>query len=53
VGAGTKDTVAHLHDLAALGIEHVLLAPRGPWDDATLDALISILPDLHAIAPAA
>jgi F420-dependent oxidoreductase-like protein len=53
VGAGAKDTVAHLHDLAALGIEHVLLAPRGPWDDATLDALISILPDLHAIEPAA
>jgi F420-dependent oxidoreductase-like protein len=43
--------LAHLRDLAALGIDHVLLAPPGPWDDATMDALISIVPEIQAIEP--
>lgn len=39
----------HLRALAAIGIDHVLLGPRGPWDDATLEAVASILPEVHAI----
>ncbi len=50
--ADSKATLAHLHDLATLGIGHVLLSPPRTWDDAGLDALISILPDIHAIEPA-
>jgi hypothetical protein len=30
-----------------------LVAPRHPWDDATLEALASILADVHAIEPRA
>ena len=41
--------LAHLADLAALGIDHVLLSPRGPWRQATLDALVSAVPDIHAL----
>ncbi len=49
--AGLRDLLAHLRDLAALGIDTALVAPRHPWDDATLEALASILPDVHAIEP--
>ena len=41
--------LAHLADLAALGIDHVLLSPPGPWSPATLDALVSAVPDIHAL----
>ncbi len=43
----------HLRELAALGIGHVLLSPRQPWDEAILDAVASIVPDVHAIEAAA
>jgi alkanesulfonate monooxygenase SsuD/methylene tetrahydromethanopterin reductase-like flavin-dependent oxidoreductase (luciferase family) len=49
--AGLGDLLAHLRELAALGIGTVLVAPRHPWDGATLEALASILPDVHAIEP--
>lgn len=39
----------HLSQLAELGIDHVIAGPRGPWDDAALDAVAGILPDVHAI----
>jgi F420-dependent oxidoreductase-like protein len=45
--------LGHLHDLAGLGIDHVLLSPQRAWDQAALDALASILPDVHAIEPKA
>lgn len=47
--AGLHMLVDHLRELAALGIDHVILGPRGPWDDATLDAVLSIVPEVHAI----
>jgi F420-dependent oxidoreductase-like protein len=47
--AGLKPFLEHLRALAAIGIDHVLLGPRGPWDDATLEAVASILPEVHAI----
>jgi hypothetical protein len=30
----------------------VLLACRGPWTEATLDALVSVVPDIHALETA-
>lgn len=39
----------HLRALAALGIDHVLLGARQPWDDSTLATLASIVPEVHAI----
>ncbi|HEY0717306.1 MAG TPA: LLM class flavin-dependent oxidoreductase, partial [Streptosporangiaceae bacterium] len=50
--AARPGLLAHLSDLAALGIDHVLLSPRGPWDEASLDALVSVVPEIHAIEPA-
>ena len=50
--AALPGLLAHLADLAALGIDHVLLACRGPWDQATLDALISAVPAIHALETA-
>ncbi|MBV9448349.1 MAG: LLM class F420-dependent oxidoreductase [Streptosporangiaceae bacterium] len=47
--AGASALLAHLHELAELGIDHVLISPRGGWDEATLDAVTAILPDVHAI----
>jgi F420-dependent oxidoreductase-like protein len=51
VAADPQATLAHLRDLAKLGIDHVMLSPPGPWDDASLDALISMLPQIHALEP--
>ena len=47
--AGMKGWLDHLADLAGLGIDHVIVAPRGPWDDASLDAVCSAVPEVHAI----
>jgi F420-dependent oxidoreductase-like protein len=51
VAADPQTVLAHLRDLVKLGIDHVLLSPPGPWDDASLDALISMLPQIHALEP--
>jgi hypothetical protein len=42
--------LARLHELAALGFEHVMLAPRGPWTAARIDAVASVLPEARALA---
>ena len=47
--AGMKGWLDHLADLAGLGIDHVIVAPRGPWDDSSLDAVCSAVPEVHAI----
>jgi F420-dependent oxidoreductase-like protein len=50
--AGLQRLLAHLNDLAAAGIDHAVLSPRQPWDDATLASIASIVPDVHAISAA-
>jgi F420-dependent oxidoreductase-like protein len=42
--------LARLHELSALGFDHVMLSPAGPWTPARLDAVASILPEAHALA---
>lgn len=42
-------TLDHLAGLAELGIDHAVLSPRRPWDEATLDWAAAIVPDAHAI----
>jgi len=42
----------HIRELAALGLDHVLLSPARAWDDATLEAIASVLPEVHALRPA-
>jgi len=46
---GARALLAHLEDLAAVGIDHAILAPRYALDDETLDALASIVPEVHGI----
>ena len=41
--------VAHLAELAGLGIDQAIISPRGPWDETTLDQIATIVPDVHAI----
>jgi hypothetical protein len=43
--------LAHLRELAAVGIDHALASPRSSWDEATFEAIASILPEVHAIEP--
>jgi hypothetical protein len=45
---GLADLLSHLRELAALGIDHALVTPRRCWDDATFEAIASILPQVHA-----
>jgi len=47
--AGFAGLLAHLRDLAALGVGHVMLSHQGPWTEASLAALAAILPEVHAI----
>ena len=49
VDAGLHGWLEHLAELGELGIEHVIVAPRGPWDVASLEAMCSVLPEAHAI----
>jgi len=41
--------VDHLAALAELGIDHAMVGPRRPWDEATLDWAAAMVPDVHAI----
>jgi len=41
--------VDHLAELAELGIDHAMVSPRQPWDEATLDWLAAIVPAVHTI----
>jgi len=43
--------VAHLRELAAAGLGHVLVSPRGSWDQDILEEIMSIVPEVHAIEP--
>jgi len=47
--AGTRRLVEHLRELAAVGIEHAILGPRGPWSGETLEAVLSVVPEVHEI----
>jgi F420-dependent oxidoreductase-like protein len=49
VGEDRARVLGHLTDLAHLGIEHAMVAPRQPWDEATLDWVAAMVPDVHAI----
>ena len=40
---------ALLRELAGLGIDHVMLSPRGLWTEQNLAAVASILPEVHKI----
>jgi len=48
-----SDALARFADrlarLAELGIDQALVGPRQPWNDASLDAVVSVLDDVHAI----
>ncbi|MCX4095357.1 LLM class F420-dependent oxidoreductase [Nocardia sp. alder85J] len=48
-GAERGEFLAHLRDLARLGLDHVLLAPPGPWTRQRLAALAELLPEIHAL----
>ncbi len=50
---GSRRLVEHLRELAAVGIDHVILGPRLAWDGETLDAVASIVPEVHDISAAA
>jgi hypothetical protein len=47
--AGLKDLLDHIRELAAVGIDQAIVGPRGPWDDDTLDAVASIVDEVHDI----
>jgi len=39
----------HLAALADLGMDHAMVSPRRPWDEAALDWVAAMVPDVHAI----
>jgi len=39
----------HLGELADLGIDHAVVSPRGPWDEAILDRIAAMVQEIHAI----
>jgi hypothetical protein len=46
---GLRKLVDHLQELAEIGIDHALLSAQDPWDDEALDAVASIVPEVHEI----
>jgi F420-dependent oxidoreductase-like protein len=38
-----------LHELADLGVDHVLVTPIGPWTEQSISELAALLPDIHAL----
>ena len=48
--AGLAALLARLRELSALGFDHAMLAPRGPWTEARIEAVASILPEVSALA---
>ncbi|HET7014686.1 MAG TPA: LLM class F420-dependent oxidoreductase [Streptosporangiaceae bacterium] len=48
-GSDPARTLDHLAELADLGIGHVMMSPRQPWDEAGLDWAGELVPDVHAI----
>src|SRR5215831_14012735 len=46
---GLEGLLGHLRELAGLGVDHVMLSPRGLWTEQNLAAVASILPHVHAI----
>jgi alkanesulfonate monooxygenase SsuD/methylene tetrahydromethanopterin reductase-like flavin-dependent oxidoreductase (luciferase family) len=46
---GRASLLDHLAELAQLGIDHAIVSPRRPWDEATLDWVAAVLPGVHAI----
>jgi F420-dependent oxidoreductase-like protein len=47
--ADRRRLLAHLRELAAMGIDHVLLGAPAPWDEASLEVVTSIVPEVHAM----
>jgi F420-dependent oxidoreductase-like protein len=47
--AGLAAMLSHLRDLAAVGLDHVLVTPPRAWDQTTLEAIASVLPEIHAM----
>ena len=47
--AGTAALLTRLRELSALGFEHAMVAPRGPWTEPMIDAVASILPEVRAL----
>jgi F420-dependent oxidoreductase-like protein len=50
--AGLEGLLSHLRELADIGIDHAIISPHGPWNEASLHAVASILPEIHAISVA-
>jgi len=48
-GSDPRRTLDHLAELAELGIDHVMLSPRQPWDEVALDWAGELVPAVHAI----
>ncbi len=48
-GEDPDRVLAHLSELGDLGIGRVMVSPRQPWDEAALNQVASMVPDVHAI----
>lgn len=51
IGPGNDRTrvLDHLAELADLGIDHAMISPRRPWDEAALDQVAVIVPEIHTL----
>jgi F420-dependent oxidoreductase-like protein len=47
--ASVAALLARLSKLSALGFEHAMVAPRGPWTAAMIDAVASVMPEVRAL----
>jgi alkanesulfonate monooxygenase SsuD/methylene tetrahydromethanopterin reductase-like flavin-dependent oxidoreductase (luciferase family) len=50
--AGLDALRKRLGELADLGVDHAMVVPSRPWTGDAVDALATILPEVHAMTPA-
>jgi F420-dependent oxidoreductase-like protein len=47
---GPAEIVDHFGSLAELGLEHVFFEPTRPWDEASLELMAAIIPELEGLS---
>jgi F420-dependent oxidoreductase-like protein len=50
--AWARALLGRLEELAAIGVDHAIVAAERPWDDETLDAVAGIVAEAHELRPA-
>jgi hypothetical protein len=49
-GKGRAEVLDHFGGLAEAGLQHVIFEPSHPWDEASLELIASIVPEVERLS---